>query len=74
MMARIERLVVRWLERRGYVVLAPPFVGMCLGFCIASLTEADAAYDVYTVDLPKGARLIALNNSVVYTKPEKADG
>jgi hypothetical protein len=64
-MRYLETCAVRWLSRRGYVVLAQPFVGMCLGFATADRVESNETHSAYMVVIPKGAPVIALNNTLI---------
>lgn len=66
-MTMIERWAVRYLERRGRVVLPFPFIGFAIGYATAVKHSGTPSYDLWEITVPKGSKFIALNNSIVTT-------
>lgn len=67
--AIIESLCVRYLKKRGRVVLPRMFVGMAFGNCEVherdNQLSSHARFDVF---MPRGGGIIALNHTMVLTK------
>ncbi len=63
----IEKAAVWYLSRKGRVVLPRIWIGMALGFG-AAFSHEPVEQDkpsVWTVSLPPGGRLYALNHSMI---------
>ena len=61
----IERLAIWYLSRRGRTVLPFPFIGLVIGYGVATKTGDAGGYVEWQVSMPKTGKIIALNNSVV---------
>jgi hypothetical protein len=70
MTAMIERLAVWYLSRRGRVVLPFPFIGLVIGYGVATKTGEADGYVESQVSVPKIGKLVALNHSVVTAREE----
>jgi hypothetical protein len=72
-MTIVERLAVWYLERRGRFVLPFPFIGMVVGYAVATKTGEDDSCVEWEVRMPKIGRLVVLNNSVVTRREQTHD-
>jgi hypothetical protein len=66
----LDALATRWLQRRRFMVIRLPFVGIMVGYGVGTY-RVTAATTVYTVHLPAAHKKIMVSNTVLLPRGDE---